>query len=49
MYNILTEQVKLIDEELKNKTHALKVDQKCLEYRAQLQNGVNSNISENLK
>lgn len=35
-YNILTEQVTLIDEELINKTHALAVDQKCLEYRTQL-------------
>lgn len=37
MHNILTEQVKLIDEELKNKTHALSVDTKCLENRAKLQ------------
>ncbi|XP_050433254.1 tektin-2 [Adelges cooleyi] len=36
MYNILTEQVTLIDEELKNKTHALGVDEKCLQYRSQL-------------
>lgn len=35
-YNNLTEQVSLINEELIHKTHALSVDQKCLEYRSQL-------------
>lgn len=31
------EQVKIVDEELVHKSHALAVDQKCLEYRAKLQ------------
>ncbi|XP_029342219.1 tektin-B1-like [Acyrthosiphon pisum] len=36
LHNILIEQINVLDEELKNKTHALDVDQKCLQYRVQL-------------
>ncbi|XP_022177341.1 tektin-B1-like [Myzus persicae] len=36
LHNILIEQINVLDEQLKNKTHALDVDQKCLQYRVQL-------------
>lgn len=36
MHNILVEQINLVDEELVHKSHALAVDQKCLEYRENL-------------
>uniref|UniRef100_A0A2H8THP9 Tektin n=2 Tax=Melanaphis sacchari TaxID=742174 RepID=A0A2H8THP9_9HEMI len=38
MHNVLIEQINVLDEQLKNKTHALNVDQKCLQYRVQLDN-----------
>lgn len=38
MQNVFTEQVKLIDEKLKNKAHTFELDQKCVNYRAELQN-----------
>ncbi|XP_050522482.1 tektin-2-like [Daktulosphaira vitifoliae] len=34
MFHILTRHINLIDEELKNKTHALSTEQKCLQYRS---------------
>ncbi|XP_050548454.1 tektin-B1-like [Daktulosphaira vitifoliae] len=40
IYNTLNRQVDLIDEELKNKSHALSVDEKCLQYRSQLINHI---------
>jgi len=36
LHNILIEQINVVDEQLKNKTHALDVEQKCLQYRVQL-------------
>ncbi|XP_027846423.1 tektin-B1-like [Aphis gossypii] len=38
LHNTLIEQINVLDEQLKNKTHALNVDQKCLQYRVQLDN-----------
>ncbi|XP_026811280.1 tektin-B1-like [Rhopalosiphum maidis] len=37
MHNILIEHLNLIEQQLRNKTHALNVDQKCLQYREQLE------------
>jgi len=36
MHNILIGYLKIIEVQLWNKTHALNVDQKCLQYREQL-------------
>lgn len=35
MYNVLVEQLDVVEEELKNKIRTLGIDQKCLEYKAQ--------------
>lgn len=37
MHNILIGHLKIIEVQLWNKTHALSVDQKCLQYREQLE------------
>jgi len=37
MHTNLLGHMNVIDEQLRNKTHALNVDQKCLQYRVQLE------------